>query len=254
MKLQEGVIYGPVSSRRLKKSLGINLFTNQLKVCNFNCVYCQYGRTEKYHKVDDLSNCLSVEEIVREVARYIAGIGEARNYIDYITISGNGESTLHPQFSEVVDSLITIRDEMVPSIPIALLSNGSMLGNEKVRKSVSKIDLPVFKLDIGTEDLFKKVNRPASWVGFDDIITGLKEVSDFVIQSLFFHSDKIDNTLEENLSPWLDIISNIKPNFVQIYTIDRGTAEDGIKPATKEELERIVNNVKKRVSINAILY
>ena len=254
LKLQDGIVYGPISSRRLGKSLGINLSLFPYKCCNFNCVYCQYGRTEEFCHPDDDRDYLSVDRISSEVAKYLAGIGEPRQYIDYITFSGNGEPTIHPDFPAIVDSIITIRDEMVPNVPIALLSNGSMLIKEEVRKAVSKLDLPIFKLDVGSEDLFKRLNRPAEFVDFEAIIDGLKYASDFVIQSLFFYSEGVENTDDNNLSSYIEILKEIKPNGVQVYTIDRGTTEEGIKPASKKKLEKIVEMLKKQANINAVLY
>ncbi|MGQ9705396.1 MAG: radical SAM protein [bacterium] len=254
MELQSSIIYGPISSRRLKKSLGVNLYRDKIKICNFNCVYCQYGRTERYYKTDDIGNCLTVEEITDEVAKFIAGIGEPRSYIDYITISGNGEPTLHPYFTDIVDSLITIRDEMVPNIPIALLSNGSMLYKDELKKAVSKLDFPIIKLDVGDSDSFKKINRPAEWIEFDKIMKSFKEIGDFTIQSLFFHSNDVDNMSEDNITNWLKILKEIRPNLIQIYTIDRSTSEIGIKPASRDELVRIIDRVKNEAYINAILY
>jgi len=248
-KIAEEIIYGPVSSRRLNKSLGINLLPPGKKLCNFNCVYCQYGLTDKYYVEGERYDFPQLPEVESELAHYIAGIGEPRSYIDSITFSGNGEPTLHPDFPEVISTTSTIRDEMIPRVSLSVLTNGSTLIDEKINNSMLLLDNAIVKLDCGCEETFKRLNRPAKGIEFADIIDGIKGIKGVVIQSLFITSDEVDNSTDDEVEKWLDVLKGFDVREAQIYTLDRPPAEKWVSEVSKERLEEIAReatNVLKR--------
>jgi len=240
LQLQKGIVYGPVNSRRLGKSLGINLMPVNYKLCSFNCVYCQYGKTKI------LTNNLSpyikdlptLEEIKISVEKFLKNSPK----INYITFSGNGEPTLHPQFNEIVDLIIALRDKYLPYVKIALLSNSTFPDNEKIKGAFSKIDLKIFKLDVGSEDLFLEVNRPFKEISFTKIIKNLKNLDDIIIQSMLF-TGKIENSSDEKIRKWMEKLEEIRPREIQVYTTDRPT-EQMLERVPKERLTEIAENVR----------
>lgn len=238
-KTTDRIIYGPVSSRRLNRSLGINLLPVSEKLCNFDCVYCQFGITKDYYDEDEDYDFPSLSTVESEIARYIAGIGEPREYIDYITFSGNGEPTLYPKFAEVVRTVTTIRDEMVPKVSTAVLSNGSTLLKDEIRDAMLLIDYPVVKLDCGNEETFRKLNRPDDSIKFDDIVSGIKNLKNSTIQTLFITSKEVDNSTDEEVKSWIDVLKGLDIREVQIYTIERSPAEKWVEEISEERLNEI---------------
>ncbi len=236
LPLQRGIIYGPVNSRRLGKSLGINLMPWTCKLCSFNCVYCHYGRTTRLtsnleNMLDDLP---SLEAVVQAVERAV----KSETIFDYITFSGNGESTLHPDFPDIVDEVIRLRDKHRPGVKVALLSNSTGLLFEKVRKALKKIDLPVLKLDAGIELGFKAINRPAKGIDFKQLVGGLTQISDFLVQTILMDGSP-SNADKEDLLKYFDLIATIKPLMVHIYSIDRAVPNRRISLVAPERLEEI---------------
>ncbi len=170
------------ASRRFGRSLGINLSPGSCKLCSFNCAYCHYGKTERlvadarqYKR--DLPPYPEIIEAVQEALR-------SRMELDAVTFSGNGEPTLHPDFPALVEGVIYLRNKYRPRLKIALLSNSTGLGREDVRRAVMKLDLPVFKLDAGTEKTFRKINRPAAGVRFEEIVSHLKSLGNVYLQTI----------------------------------------------------------------------
>jgi len=251
LPLKKGIIYGPVDSRRLGKSLGINLSPVEHKLCSFNCIYCHYGWTERVTKdaakhIEDFPKKEDVFTALRQAIKL-------DREVDYITFSGDGEPTLHPEFEEIVCEVRKIRDELVPGTPIAVLSNSSMLFTESVRRAVSMIDLKMLKLDAGIERIFREINKPVSGLHLNYIVDALKGVEDFLIQTLFVKG-VVDNTVEENLAQWIKILSSIKPRSVQIYSTDRPVPEQGIEKVSREGLEQIALRVKKETGIQVEVF
>jgi len=225
LPLQKGMIYGPVKSRRLGGSLGINLLPTEFKLCSLNCIYCQYGQTKAEHLVNCNPKCDKLSSVSDLEKTLIAAFSIIKKEFNYITFSGNGEPTLHPDFSEMVDLIISLRDKYYPQVKTALLSNGTTLDNKSVFEAVRKLDTPILKLDTGTSALFSKINRPARGVEFDAIVDNLIKLNHpgLKIQSLFLGGDSL-NCSDINLRRWVQLLKKINPQEVQIYSLDRPPA------------------------------
>lgn len=233
--LQDKIIYGPVPSRRFGESLGVNLLPRDHKACNFNCVYCQYP-APKPTRVEALPSLGEIESAFKTFAR--AAKPES---IDQITIAGNGEPTLYPDFSDAVELLIEMRDLHFPGVPIGILSNSSTCHDPDIRTALERLDTRFMKLDAGNEKLFKRVNLPLA-ASFEDMIEGLCLLKDVVLQSLFF-SGKFRNTDELEVENWIRTVCRIHPLEVQVYTLARPPRVEGLRPASKTELRGIANRL-----------
>jgi len=247
LPLQDGILYGPIDSRRLGKSLGVNLMPGTYKLCSFDCVYCHYGSTDvlavamnRYKK--DLP---SVEQVLGEVERAM------KSTIDYayITFSGNGEPTLHPDFGEIVTGIADLKNRHRPNVKVALLSNSSGLYREEVKKSISQIDLPVFKLDAGDEDTFTKINRPARAVDFHKIVQSLQAVKGIYIQTVLMAGTP-SNVGEHTLAAYFRTVARINPREVQIYSLDRPVSNKHIERVLPAQLEEIAMKGKKETGVD----
>lgn len=231
-------MYGPVDSRRLGKSMGINLMPVAYKLCSFNCVYCHYGLTDKLDiEMDpykaDLPN---FEAVLKAVTNALKSDRE----FDYLTFSGNGEPTLYPRFGELVMEISKIRGRYRPSLKIALLSNSTGLIHNDVRKAIANIDVPVFKLDVGTEEKFKLINRPARGVEYQAIIDSLASLENIILQTVLLDGAP-GNISEKDLGAYFKQVKFIQPCGVQIYSIDRPVLNSEIKRVPAEKLNRIAS-------------
>ncbi len=246
LPLQKGILYGPIRSRRLGKSLGINLMPGEYKVCSFDCVYCHYGPTDL--RVLDVSRNTEGLPEVDEVLDSLAKAVRSSVDFDYITFSGNGEPTLHPAFPEIVHGVVRIRDTDRPGAKIALLSNSTGLFRDGVREVISLIDLPVFKLDAPSADKFVAINKPAAGVEFERILDFLILMDDIYIQTVFIDGTP-GNVSPEDLKEYFGRISLIRPKEVQLYSTDRPVPTSGIKLVPPMELERIASRGEKETGI-----
>ena len=236
LNLQQGIVYGPVNSRGLGRSLGINLLSPRVKLCSFNCVYCQYGYTKVHEK--HLKNPIlfpSVKEVLIAVEQAIPTISPPPSYI---TFSGNGEACLHPNFGEIVDGITRLRDLHFPQAKTAILSNSSEVKEEKIRSILEMFDVRIMKLDCADENTFKSYNQPYSNIKLEEIIDGLRSLKDVIIQTLF-SGGKHGNTGSDHIEQWIDVIQYISPIHVQIYTLDRGYPSKDIYPFDREKLKSI---------------
>lgn len=246
LPLQKGILYGPIDSRRLGKSLGINLMPSDFKLCSFNCVYCHYGWTRKhtldfhgFHK--DLPTIDAVVRKVEEAAK-------SKIPFDFLTFSGNGEPSLHPHFTELVEQVIRIRDKWRPRAKIALLSNSSGLLHEKVRGIIAKIDMPVFKLDAGAEVRFKEINRPARGIDFDEIVNLLSSLQEIYIQTVLVQGTP-SNVGKEDIASYFQQLSRIQPQEAHIYSIDRPVPKAQIRLVPPKRLEQIAIQGQKETGV-----
>lgn len=247
--IQPSIVYGPVESRRFGRSLGINLLPTSAKVCNFDCVYCQYGASSSSRP----AIFPTVEEVVSETASSLRIVIRERRVIDWITIAGNGEPTLHPEFAKAVDGLTALRDRLMPDTPIGILSNSSTCHRPRIREALSKLSGRFMKFDAGTFSVFRRINRPADAGGWDKIVDGLGSLKGVVLQSLFFDG-AVQNTGVETVRNWAEAVGRIRPVDVQIYTVDRPTSIAGLLPASRESLDMISDTLFKHTGIRATVF
>jgi len=244
LPLQRGILYGPVKSRRLGKSLGINLMPGDYKLCSFNCVYCHYGWTKK-HTVD-FGKWRNDLPAFHDVVKTVEGAARSSMEFDFLTFSGNGEPTLYPQFAQLVEEIVRIRNTYRPEVKVVLLSNSTGLLYKEVRESISKIDVPVFKLDAGAENTFKVINRPAQGVNFTEILDLLCAVKNIYIQTVLIEGTP-SNVAREELATYFGQIGRIKPKEVHIYSIDRPVPNTRISLVPSEKLAEIAIQGQKEI-------
>jgi wyosine [tRNA(Phe)-imidazoG37] synthetase (radical SAM superfamily) len=236
LRLKQGIAYGPVQSRRLGRSLGINLLGGAAKTCTFDCVYCQYGWTVADPASETTHAGLpSVREVLSAVENTLNNLVEPPAYL---TFSGNGEPTLHPRFGEIVDGVNALRDRLAPGVPTVVLSNSSRVRDPRVREALLRLDLRIMKLDAGNEETFRRFNRRLGGTSLAQVLDGLRALRSFTVQSLF--ADGPDgNTDPHDLRAWVGTIVDLAPESVQLYTLDRGYPSDRIGPVGARLLESI---------------
>jgi len=243
--LFDELIFGPVHSRRLGISLGINLLPTDNKFCNFNCVYCECGWTENNRAKLVLPKRTEFRE---KLASKLKALQHTPNEPDAITFAGNGEPTTHPEFAEIMQDTLEMRDLYAPKALVSVLSNASMLHKEKVRAALVKVDKNIQKLDAGTETMFQRINQPLGNLTLANIVENLLLIKEnLIIQTLFLRGDYkgqiIDNTSPEELSEWLRLVKMIQPALVMLYSIDRETPAKGLEKISPEELKKIALQV-----------
>jgi wyosine [tRNA(Phe)-imidazoG37] synthetase (radical SAM superfamily) len=246
LPLHEGIVYGPVRSRRLGRSLGINLTPAHLKLCSFNCSYCQYGWSEHSRRASEpaFEHWPSASTVAKAVAAALRSLAAQGDRVDRLTLAGHGEPTMHPKIKEVVAALRKVRDELVPGVPIAVLSNASTLERADVREALAELDERYMKLDAGDTATLRSVN--GSPLSIEQLVTGLKKVPDIVIQAMFVkdRTGRVDNTGDLTVINWVGALDRIRPKAVQVYTIDRTPAFPYLQPVPAARLREIVQRVR----------
>ena len=221
-------VFGPVPSRRLGRSLGVDLIP--FKTCSYDCLYCQLGHTT--NKTADRRPYLPTDEIIRDVERKIQQGVQA----DYITLSGSGEPTLHADCGRLIRRIKEITD-----IPVAVLTNGSLLSDPEVRRDLSMADLVVPSLDAGDPQMFETVNQPHPSIDFDGMVRGLidfcRECRGQIWLEVFILKGLTDS--DDQVNKIADIIRRAKPDKVQLNTVARPPASSKAQAVTREELERL---------------
>ena len=238
LPLQKEVVYGPVFSRRLGNSLGINILPRAAKFCHSSCIYCQYGWTDS--RAMRFAKLPSSKELLPEIEK--AFIQKSRDKVlpDSVTFSGNGEPTLHPEFGNLVKAVKKLRDLYFPKVPIGVLSDSSRVHLSEVREALEELDERVMKLDAGDPITFQAINHPIVKRDFGAMIQGLSRLSRVTLQSLFL-LEPVDNTSQKALHHWLSALSRIHPVRLQIYTVSRDTADPRVKAVSLKRLEEIAH-------------
>jgi wyosine [tRNA(Phe)-imidazoG37] synthetase (radical SAM superfamily) len=242
------IVFGPIKSRRLGTSLGVNLLPGKLKICTFNCIYCECGWGKQIETIQD--KVYSRNDIISTLELRLKQLKSENAIINSITFAGNGEPTMHPDFALIVDDVVRLRNEYFPEAKTTCLSNSTLAFDVKVRTVLLKLDNVMMKLDAGSQEMFNTINRPFSTIDVNSIVNHLIEFNGkLTIQSLFlkgeYNGEIVDNTTEEELIIWLDKIAKIKPQKVIIYPIDRETPARNLQKLTNEELNSIANRVEK---------
>ena len=238
-------IFGPVHSRRLGLSLGINLLPADGKVCSFDCIYCECGFNEDHRPTLPLPTREAVAKALEE--RLIQMRTEGR-MPDVLTFAGNGEPTCHPHFAEIISDTIRLRNQYCPEAKVSVLSNATMIHRQTVHDALMQVDNNILKLDTIDPLYINKVDHPNGTYDVDAIIDRMKAFNGhLIIQTMFMRGDcngeSVDNTGEEYVAPWLEAVKDIKPQQVMIYTIDRETPTQGLLKATHEQLDVIRDRV-----------
>lgn len=235
-------IFGPIHSRRLGTSLGINLTPNDGKICSFDCIYCEAG----YNAQGTGTTGISPREEVRTLLEQkLAAMKANGDRLDVITFSGNGEPTLHPDFNGVVDDVIALRDRYYPQVKISVLSNSTMIDRPAVVKALKKVDNNILKLDSAIDRTMRLIDRPVNRnFNVADLVERLKQFSgQCIVQTMILRGEhegeRIDNTTDEEVEALLAAYLEIRPMEVMLYSIDRATPEENLQKVPKEELETI---------------
>ena len=244
--LFDSIVFGPVDSRRLGSSLGINLLPAGRKICTFNCIYCECGRTQASHSRD--SSFPDREMIFNQLEKRLNELCNSRQQPDAITFAGNGEPTLHPEFEGIISDTIKIRDSLSQGTDIVVLSNASRVHEPSVYNALSRADKNVLKLDTGIEETFQVLNQPFGKVKLADIIQNLKLFTGrMIIQTLFIrgqYRDRwIDNTRADELKELFKLYWILHPVEVMVYTFARGTAVTGLEKVSHDELRNIADQI-----------
>lgn len=239
--LFETPVFGPVHSRRLGVSLGINLLPADGKVCSFDCIYCECGNNADFRTQSKLPTREEVRATLEAKLKEMQANGPAP---DVLTFAGNGEPTIHPHFPEIIDDTLALRDQYFPNAKVSVLSNAAHINRPAVFEALNKVDNNILKLDTVDEEYIRLVDKPVAKYILSEVINHLKAYKgNCIIQTMFlkgtYHGEEIGNTSDKYVLPWIEAIKEIAPKQVMIYTIERETPDHHLLKASPEELDRI---------------
>ncbi|NOU18464.1 MAG: radical SAM protein [Bacteroidales bacterium] len=242
--LFDSFVFGPIRSRRLGVSLGINLLPINSKICSFDCIYCECGWTNKKEK----GRMPSREEVKKYLDEKLLEMQKKGDALDVITFAGNGEPTLHPDFSGIIDDTIELRNRYFPYARIAVLSNSTMLTKNEVINALKKVDQNILKLDSVFDSTIKLLNQPQVKFSAEELVKNLKSFEgNLIVQTLFlrgvYEGKIVDNTTKEEVDGWVEQIKAVKPKEVMVYTIARDTPATGLEKISLKELKAIAAKI-----------
>lgn len=233
--LREKLVFGPIFSRRLGSSLGINLLPENGKLCNFDCVYCECG-WNRDGRVD--TRLPQPAELRSELERVLADCLEKGVRIDSITFSGDGEPTLNPHFPEMIDITLELRDKYFPDSVVSVLSNATLISRPGVREALMRVDNPILKLDAGIDSLALKMNQPSGHYSVRETVEAMKSFNgNFVLQTMFLKGPGINSLAPDNLEAWRNIVRELRPREVMMYTLDRPAPAEGLEKVPVQSME-----------------
>ncbi|MDE6119402.1 MAG: radical SAM protein [Muribaculaceae bacterium] len=250
--LFHSTIFGPIHSRRLGSSLGINLMPADGKVCSFDCLYCEAGFNAQGPGTAGLPPRAEVARLLEEKLQLMKNSGEP---LDVITFSGNGEPTLHPDFAGVIDDTIRLRDSYFPTVKISVLTNSTRISDNRVAEALHRIDNNILKLDSAIDRTVRLLDRPNS--PDYSVKQVISELSQFegtgIIQTMILRGEHdgntIDNTTETEISALIDAYRQIRPSSIMLYSIDRKTPAERLHKVGSDELQAIADRIVAETSI-----
>ena len=237
-------IFGPIHSRRLGISLGINLLPSDGKFCTFDCIYCECGYNKDHRPTRKLPTREEVREALESRLKQMQEEGVIPNVL---TFAGNGEPTAHPHFPEIIEDTLELRNKYFPNAKVSVLSNSTFIHKPEVFAALNKVDNNILKLDTVNEEYIRMVDRPTGHYDVKRIIGGMKAFKgNLIVQTMFMKGTtedgrSVDNTTDDFVMEWIKVVKEIAPRQVMIYTIDRETPDQLLQKATHEELDRIVS-------------
>ena len=243
--LYDNIIFGPVRSRRLGLSLGVNLLPVDSKLCSFDCIYCECGWNDehpgkrRFNSRDDVRTMLD---------QTLAKMVKEGTPPDVITFAGNGEPTMHPDFEPIIDDTIAMRDKYCPSAKVSVLSNATQIHRDDVRRALLRVDNNILKLDSAFDATVQLMNKPQGNYTVRDTVERLKAFEgNLIVQTMFLRGtylgQRVDNTTDEEVEAWLRLIAEIAPKQVMVYSLDRDTPCQTIEKVEKDELRVIAAKV-----------
>ena len=243
--LFDHVIFGPVHSRRLGLSLGVNLLPLTSKLCSFNCIYCECGWNPLHPQRPRFN---SREEVATALQAKLQEMAATGTLPDVITFAGNGEPTLHPDFEAIIEDTRTLRDQWCPSAKISVLSNATMIGRDSVYRALLRVDNNILKLDSAFDRTARLIDQPRGAYSVAETVAQMQKFNgQLILQTLFlrgeYNGQIVDNTTEEEVSAWVELVQRIAPRSVMIYSIDRETPAPHLEKISVPELQRIAVRV-----------
>ncbi len=253
--LQDGAVYGPIHSRRFGNSLGINPLPVTYKFCDFDCVYCQYGWTPRpdndVKKTNEKLKSLPV--LLTEIKTSFAKFKNEGTPIHVITIAGNGEPTLYPDFLNLTKGILNLRDRYYPNVKVGILSDSSQAHRPEIKEALELLDERSMKLDAGDSETIEQINKPTGGFNLKRTMKALRDLNDVTIQSIFIQGS-YDNTNSKQIDDWIEAIQFVNPSSVQVYTIERLPADSGIKEVSLTKLNEIAGLCQKRTGIKTEVF
>ena len=243
--LYDNIIFGPIRSRRLGLSLGVNLLPIESKLCSFDCIYCECGWNDEHPGKRRFNAREDVREMLEETLQKMVADGTPP---DVITFAGNGEPTMHPDFENIIADTIALRDKHCPAAKVSVLSNATQIHREDVRRALLRVDNNILKLDSAFDETVQLVNKPQGAYTVARTVELLKAFEgNLILQTMFLRGEylgkRVDNTTEEEVMAWLKLVAEIHPKQVMVYSLDRDTPCQTLEKVEKEELREIAARV-----------
>lgn len=243
--LYDNIIFGPIRSRRLGLSLGVNLLPIDSKLCSFDCIYCECGWNDEHPGKRRFNAREDVRTMLDETLQKMVAQGTPP---DVITFAGNGEPTLHPDFESIIEDTIALRDKHCPGAKVSVLSNATQIHREDVRRALLCVDNNILKLDSAFDATVQLMNKPQGAYTVARTVELLKAFEgNLIVQTMFLRGEylgqRVDNTTEEEVSAWLRLVEEIRPKQVMVYSLDRDTPCQTLEKVEKDELRGIAERV-----------
>ena len=236
----DNIVFGPIHSRRLGSSLGINLLPRHGKLCNFDCIYCECGWNRDGRTDEHMP---TAQTVISALEEKLAACRAEGTPIDSITFSGHGEPTLHPEFAGIVDATVALRDRYFPGAKISVLSNATMLERPGIVEALRKVDNPILKLDAPTDELVRSINRPNGKYSVEAVVEGMKQFGgDFILQTMFLKGAEPDFSIQSDaLAAWMDIVRTLNPRKVMVYSLDRPAPAKGLEKMDAGQMRSLLH-------------